>query len=720
MIRHTSPSLRARISCAIVIAIAGLPGAARAQDGAKTARPVRVTTELLRAACSFASTQGYSDRENVSADSPAGRLERFCALPAPANAEAVRNWLTTPLPEIRHVESAAAGKAIPLEPVAAPGLRGRRRDAVGAVQEGDRASLPAVGSAFMANQGIILVGLAQHAVGRAKETVNIYVIEAFAKRLCTTETKYKLADVDRVDTLSSYIPETCRLLNVGGDKSQLMGSRFGMPSWAIVQATLRKDLDVLPDTVMSRFRRLGALALRANEPGRELLASQQRLTMTLASARFGVSYLRHNDLAGAFRDAASEMVATTYAMCLPDLEAADPCGISLDAVPGVQRALVASSLLGTGTAQDLRTLIDNPSRREEVLTVLLKALALNVSSDLDADPTLRLAWTRFLTAREMLQSESGLLFQPVRMWSFAAPLIDSLTGLSLGVRRAIDDAGTDREKKIRALIGGMSQAVPLLVTVADSLLEDPASIERLRLIQRVARYTEWRAEGRYAELLADMITLIQDVGAGEHLVLFQKVTFAPSAMRAMQFAVDAAGVTDADAFQAVLESYASPADGFLRKRIRPEGTMPGYWSLNTYVGGARGREAAIDASLPGGKDHENYSGLWLPLGLEIGLKTKIGAFGVMAQGLDLGQVASWRSRQGDTTVSVAPPGLTFASVFAPGVNLIYHFPNWPIAIGRGYARAPQFRDVISDDEFPRKADARRRIWFLAVDVPLLP
>ena len=62
---------------------------------------------------------------------------------------------------------------------------------------------------------------------------------------------------------------------------------------------------------------------------------------------------------------------------------------------------------------------------------------------------------------------------------------------------------------------------------------------------------------------------------------------------------------------------------------------------------------------------------------------------------------------------------TLANVYAPGISGVYNLPKWPIAVGYGIARVPQFR-AVETASGSVMANAYRSSWFLAIDVPLFP
>ena len=265
-------------------------------------------------------------------------------------------------------------------------------------------------------------------------------------------------------------------------------------------------------------------------------------------------------------------------------------------------------------------------------------------------------------------------------------------------------------------------AETMLAFVAED--EDPVVRQSAVLLQRIARFPGMRIAGHYSELMADVLTLVNVVVREQKDGDFERFALPPLAGNALQFAIDASQTTDADGFAATLERYAAPPTAYMRKRTRAPGTSGIYVTLNAYVGLSAGVENAVGDNVPVDKGRAAmYTGLAIPAGVEVGAATeKSGSFGLFAQLIDVGQVASWRNRQpADASVKTTPPGLTLGSVFSPGVHLVWNIPGAPATIGGGYAYAPQFRDLTAtlDPTRPR-ANVTRWTAFAAIDVPLFP
>ena len=550
-------------------------------------------------------------------------------------------------------------------------------------------------------QGVVITGLVQHGIGRARETVSIYVVRDFTDNVCKK--------VDR------FISTTCDLLE--GDAKELLGDGVSLPSWSLLQTALRQDLDALPDTVIDAFEARGAAALAGATVQSRM--SAERLVGALAAARFARTYLARSELSPAFLVAANSIARTVATVC-----PASDTTCTITRMPTARAVLVATSFLGVIPADELKALANGTNSAadtRELLAWTLKAIAVNVREQTqDVDPTLRSAWTSFSAAYKLGRSDAGLEFDIGKIWTVAKPLVDSLTALQRSVSQRIKTADRDKAKVAQAYVDGIADGAMLLLGL------DSATSKSARILQRVARFPALRAEAQYGELLLELVRLGSDIPEPAFLKGFRDVTLPPTAARAMQFAVDAAEVKDADGFQKVIAAYASPVDGFLRKRTTGTGRYPHvYWSLNMYVGGtAYAKEKVSDASLPGGESDARYTGLALPLGLEFGARTRAGGFGLLLQVADLGQAASWRTQQGASVpVDSLPKTLTFGNVYAPGINFVYNAWRWPIAVGAGIAKAPRFRavDVTSGATTTTVLrDALRRTIFVAVDVPLLP
>jgi hypothetical protein len=381
--------------------------------------------------------------------------------------------------------------------------------------------------------------------------------------------------------------------------------------------------------------------------------------------------------------------------------------------------VVAGAIGGAAPSSRVRKVIPIDS----TLTLTLKALAVDLQMDASAANRLfPAALVDFLREVNAYNGGAGIPFNANRVYGFAKPMISALTTAHGQAEQKASDAKLDRQQVMAIYADAFVDVAPQIVRGVQPDVAPEAADQIVLIAKRIGRYPALRVSEQYSALVGDLMTLTSLVAGGILYEQLREVTFPPAAIRTAQFVVDAAQVKDADSFTAVLASYAAPPSAFQRKRTRSPGTAGIYWSFNTYVGLAAGRETAEGSNIPTGKETATYRGFSIPVGLELGFSRNFGGAGVLFQIADIGQVASWRSKQDEASdVKTTPPGLTFASVFSPGINVVWNMPSIPLALGAGYARAPQFRDLTSTADPTRpKADVWRWVVFLGVDVPIFP
>jgi hypothetical protein len=663
-----------------------------------------IDANQVQAACAVATASSYATAQ---IGSRARRFGEFCALPNPGTSSAAWNAGTAPVPsEVLGV------------------LQGNRpSDSSALVPAAGPVSLAAFGGAAIPDQGVILVGFSQFVVGRAKSEVATYMINRFADHLCPEALVIRwpkeLGRPELREHVSTFIPATCTLLK-SGSGDELLGSGYGLPSFGVLRTTLRSDLDGLPDVVITRFQKLGTIVYHgAFEPEADAgkRDAAQRLTALIGLGRLAMSFMKERDFPIAFREAANDMVVSAASLC--DGTGTTGCSLDWRAITVVRNMVVAGTIAGAAPSAQLRKAIPLDSS----LTLTLKALAVNLQVEAGAaNSTFTRALTDFLREVNAYNAGTGIPFDATKVYGLARPFISALAAGHAEAERKASDAKIDRHQMLAIYADAFVTMAPELVRGLQPELSGDAANQITLIAKRIGSYPALRVNEQYSTLVADLMTLTSLVAGGVLYQELRQVTFPPAAIRTAQFVVDASQSKDADTFTAVLASYAAPATSFQRKRTRRPGTSGLYWSFNTYLGVAAGRETAEGTNIPTGNETATYRGFSIPVGLELGLSRHASGFGLLFQIADIGQVASWRSKQKESTdVKTTPPGLTFASVFAPGANLVWNMRSIPLALGTGYARAPQFRELTGTSDPSRpKADVWRWVVFLGVDVPIFP
>jgi hypothetical protein len=664
-----------------------------------------VTADDIKTVCDIAALEKYQNEEPNSRHHV---LAEFCRQ-SPTTWSGLRlTQASTPeIPDIALVESVSVAGT------------GERYASLARTYPG---ALRSFGSSVIPDQGVILLGFTEFVVGRAKEEVATYIVNRFASQLCpesfTITWPKDNGQATLRDSVGSFIPATCNLLqSASGD--ELLGSGSGLPSWGVLQTTLRADADGLPDTVLVRFQTFGsrvyAGALVGDfKPQRKDAA--QRLTALVGVARLGRSFMSRSDFPVAFREAANDIVVTVKSFCRAAYDSPERrCVFDWASVPVIRNMLVAGAIAGAVPSAELRKTIPIDSS----LTLTLKAFAVNLQpGQSDTNPVLASALQHFLKEIGPKKEGSEIPFDVQAWLARAKPLVTTLISAETDAANKASQAGLSRPQRLAIYADALVEISPELIRGADPNADSRISEQATILAKRLGSYAGLRIRGAYAPLVADLMTLGSLVAAGYAFEELRQATFPAPVVRAVQFVVDASQVKDADAFAGVLGNYAAPVSAFQKKRL---GAWRGYWTFNTYVGVAYGRETAEGANIPTGPETAAYHGFSIPVGFEFGTSTGYGTVGLLVQLADVGQVASWRTKQGKSDVKTTPPGLTFASVFAPGINLVFNCPKLPVAVGAGYSRVPQFRDLTTTTDPARpKADVHRWVIFTGVDVPIFP
>jgi len=188
------------------------------------------------------------------------------------------------------------------------------------------------------------------------------------------------------------------------------------------------------------------------------------------------------------------------------------------------------------------------------------------------------------------------------------------------------------------------------------------------------------------------------------------------------FMADVAGANDAADFEAAMNTVALPVGSSQIKRTRPSSV-----ELGAYFGGGLSRERLV---LPPGivapelEEDAFGAALWVPVGVSysknIGGNKSITLFGSL---LDLGAITAFRIGERNDSPGAAKadrlPVFRPANVIAPGLHLLYNFPQSPFSLGIGVQDGPSVRKfTTAGSNQEREARSVRGMLTFSVDVPI--
>jgi hypothetical protein len=178
----------------------------------------------------------------------------------------------------------------------------------------------------------------------------------------------------------------------------------------------------------------------------------------------------------------------------------------------------------------------------------------------------------------------------------------------------------------------------------------------------------------------------------------------------LSFTTEIAQARGAGDVEAAFSRLVSDGPGYQGKRDG-QGT---YWRVNGYGGVSAGFEALTEA-VEGGDRVGGSLGLTLPIGIEVGTRTRgHSTSGAFIQLLDLGAIAS--ARVFNSSAVETFPEFQFGSVVAPGVFYARGMADKPFTALYGIAYFPQARQL----EGGSAAGALRATLSFAVDIPFFP
>ncbi len=203
-----------------------------------------------------------------------------------------------------------------------------------------------------------------------------------------------------------------------------------------------------------------------------------------------------------------------------------------------------------------------------------------------------------------------------------------------------------------------------------------------------------------------------------------KKQFLRSFLRYSNFAANVVAAKNSDDVEKAIEAIALPPGSASIKR-----TTNFNLAFQAYTG-------FVGGDINGQKGTFNSVSVYAPLGIafSIGLrpgfrprfagiqnpenKKSWGSLTLFGSMIDVGAVVSYRFYHPDEKLSDSV-NIAWANIFAPGVNLVYGIPKWPISIGFGAQYQASLRKVDAATATIAEKSGLRYNFFLALDLPVL-
>ncbi|HEX2205061.1 MAG TPA: hypothetical protein VHG91_17250 [Longimicrobium sp.] len=551
----------------------------------------------------------------------------------------------------------------------------------------------------------LLVAATDALLEHANAQVQVHVTARVADRLCR-------------DT-GSYLRHTCVLF---GPEAR----RHYFPTVGALRTAIREDLSLLPDNLAGQTLRFRLLS-DADTLRREQTAIALYLLRYLRQVEGGADPLRALEGFPAWQDTLSKGQPKRIVSA------------RLDALVEFATYIGNYHL----AEQELKTIaLGEPVSPETVALYTLRSMAVNGHSRERTDSD------RLTAYRELLMAGRRAQEQKERV----AVLLDSLK------KAAQDTASAEQRIGIYTEILRQTGNVPLailqhenpefwngidgmftplsemmanvrsrdyprvlhnLVTLTGEILDDEAATRDPAWCQRMGQ--RWDKLSLRDTVLSDGRRVRREMreAPAELDRDRSEVTFAclltPRQLRLLSFASDVSVAPDADAMRASFRNFLGQSGGFYGKR---EGRGM-YVRLNAYLGGTVGDERLL-ARADSLRDRDAYRGLYLPVGVEVGVplaQTRWPVFerhgfslGGFVQLLDLGAIAARRLNEEDPAEEAV-----LEKVFTPGAFVVLGLGKLPFAVGVGASYVPAARDAAGEE-----VGSVRRMVFLGLDLPVFP
>jgi hypothetical protein len=510
----------------------------------------------------------------------------------------------------------------------------------------------------------VLWGSTQFIMNRAEDELRLWLVDRLFDWLCEG---VELRNGDALQLL----PATCKLEH----QLHFVGLASSPP---LIHTAIQRDLAGLPAALLH--------AAVDDASGRDAGTHLDPALVAFEVAIGIESLIALGDARSGFEQIATR-VPTQYLDC-----AAAPVGCA-----AFDASLALASFHGI---KDLKTLSD-----DQWGLALLTASANAADSSIPAADGP--AWSYSLKDG----NRDGLAVRFFVAYDAARRIVSRLDAVTeeLARLRSGDDKSPEERLRIRATAAArLAAEATAFARETARVVHEPAPSEKLEAIL-VELESAWRRLGQ-EDYVAASAHLIGAVGIGMKSGSGQE-----RALRASALALEIAQSRDSQSVEAVLERYAAPAGSYVGKH-RGEHA---YLGVNAYLGGALSMERAQDEARSWeGAVWNPAVAVWAPVGIEFGRSTRCGSFGFFAQIVDLGALASWRTRWANDDGVESPPVVGFAQVLSPGGYLVWGIPKMPFSLAAGAALSPSLRRVgaAASDE----RDAWRVGAAIGIDIPVFP
>ncbi|HEY8954345.1 hypothetical protein [Chitinophaga sp.] len=178
------------------------------------------------------------------------------------------------------------------------------------------------------------------------------------------------------------------------------------------------------------------------------------------------------------------------------------------------------------------------------------------------------------------------------------------------------------------------------------------------------------------------------------------------AVSLIHFVNDMASAKDATAVEEAIEAFVLPAGSYAIKRKARYN-----FSLNSYPGLLGSYEITPE------KGNSFSTGFTAPVGLSLswGCRNE-GSLGFFLSVIDIGAVTRLRLDSSKATDML--PEFSFKNILAPGLYVVYGFPNTPLSLYGGAQYGPQLRAIQDKDNY-KNYDSYRLSLGVVMDLPLL-
>jgi hypothetical protein len=512
----------------------------------------------------------------------------------------------------------------------------------------------------------ILWGSTQFLMNRAEAELRLWLVDRLFDWVCDG---VKLRNGEKLQLL----PETCKLEG----QIHFAGLASSPP---LIRAAVQRDLVGLPAAVLH--------VAVDDLSDKEAAASLDPTLVAFEGAVAIESWVTLGNARSGFEQVAPR-IPTAYLDC-----AAAPV-----ACAAYDASLVLASFHGI---KDLKTLGDDQW-----------GLALLTASVNAADPSTASAEGPAWSYTVRMGNRDGIAVRLYVAYDAARRIASRLDVISgeLARLRSADDAEKSPEERTRVratATAALAAEATAFVRNSARVLRDPDPPGRVDGILSELE-SAWRAMGQENYVVASA-HLLGAVGLG-----MKDGSSREKALRAAGLALEIAQAQDPGSVEAVLERYAAPAGSYVGKHRGAHF----YAGVNAYFGGAFAMERAQEEARSWrGAAWNPAAAVWAPVGIEVGRSTPCGSFGLFAQVVDLGALASWRMRWVSDDKVATQPVVGFKQVLSPGGYLVWGVPDMPVSVAAGVALSPSLRTVgdTSSDE--------RSAWRIGVavgiDIPVFP